>query len=326
MADIFHIGRVFTPLPWATWLIEIAGAFRAWLDGASVLDPTCGDGAFLEAFVALARRDGIGVTGEALGRLHGIEIVEADKPRLFDRMRARYGVELANDSIVTADFITAEIPTRYDVIVGNPPWINFTDLPHDLKAKWGPAFIRHQLVHDKREVLLGSSRADVASLVVKKALDDVLADRGRAAFFIPLSLFFNSGANDRFRPFPGSAHRYRVSRLWDFGEERVFEGISTRYGTVLFDRPSRRRSVTMESGCAHTALPAMVAAARGSGGRRRKPTGPACRPSRSNRPRSRVRASTPAARTMSSFSSAAATGSATASARSVSLRRNCCSH
>jgi hypothetical protein len=236
MADTFNIGRVFTPLPWAKWLIEVTGAFRAWLDGATVLDPTCGDGAFLEAFVALARRDGITIGGDALARLHGVEIVEADKRRLLDRMCARYGVTLPDDSITTADFITTEIPRRSDVIVGNPPWINFTDLPPELKARWGPSYIRHRLVADKREVLLGGSRADVASLVIKKALDDVLADGGRAAFFIPLSLFFNSGANDRFRPFPGSAHGYRVVRLWDFGQEPVFEGVSTRYGAALFDR------------------------------------------------------------------------------------------
>ncbi len=145
-------------------------------------------------------------------------------------------MKLADDCVTTADFITTEIPYRHDVIVGNPPWINFTDLPRDLRAKWGPAYIRHQLVTDKREVLLGASRADVASLVVKKALDDVLADGGRAAFFIPLSIFFNSGANDRFRPFPCSAHAYRVVRLWDFGDEPVFEGVSTRYGAALFDR------------------------------------------------------------------------------------------
>jgi hypothetical protein len=162
--------------------------------------------------------------------------VEADKRRLLDRMGALYGVKLPEDSITAADFITTEIPRRYDVIVGNPPWINFTDLPRHLKAKWGPSYIHHRLVQDKREVLLGGSRADVASLVVKKALGDVLADGGRAAFFIPLSLFFNSGANDRFRPFPGSAHGYRVVQLWDFGREPVFEGISTRYGAALFDR------------------------------------------------------------------------------------------
>ncbi len=236
MTDTFNIGRVFTPLRWAIWLVEITGAFRAWCDGATVLDPTCGDGAFLEAFIALARRDGMATTRDALARLHGIEMVEADRHRLIGRIAARYGAQLADDSIRTADFITAEIPGRYDVVVGNPPWINFTGLPRELKAKWGPAFVRRQLVTDKREVLLGGSRADVAALIVKKVLDEVLSQRGCAAFFVPLSLFFNSGANDRFRPFPGSAHAYRVVRLWDFGQEPVFEGIATRYGAVLFDR------------------------------------------------------------------------------------------
>jgi hypothetical protein len=236
MADSFNIGRVFTPLPWAIWLIEVSGALQAWLAGASVLDPTCGEGAFLEAFIAAARREQIPVSRDAVARLHGIEIVAADKRRLLERVSARYGVELVEDNIRTADFIMADIPGRYDVIIGNPPWMNFTDLPRELKVKWGPEFVGRQLVKDKREVLLGGSRADVATLIVKKALDDVLAECGQAAFFIPLSLFFNSGANDRFRPFPGSAHAYRVVRLWDLGQEPVFEGISTRYGAALFDR------------------------------------------------------------------------------------------
>jgi hypothetical protein len=236
MADTFDIGRVFTPLRWAIWLIEETGVFRAWLEGATVLDPTCGDGVFLEAFIALARREGASITREALARLHGVEIVEADKAHALERIEARYGARLASDSIRTADFITTEFHERYDVAVGNPPWINFTDLPAGLKAKWGPEYLRRQLVTDKRDVLLGGSRADVATLVLKKALDDVLTVGGRAAFFIPLSVFFNSGANDRFRPFPSSAHQYRVVRLWDFGQEAVFDGVSTRYGATLFDR------------------------------------------------------------------------------------------
>jgi hypothetical protein len=234
--DTFTIGRVFTPLPWAIWLIKVSGAFAAWRDGGTVLDPTCGEGAFLEAFIALARREGVAVSEDALARLHGIEAVEADRQRLFDRIGARYGAQLPEDTIRTADFINADIPGRYDVIAGNPPWINFTDLPSALKVKWGPSFISYGLVTDKREVLLGGSRADVAALIVKKALDGALAEGGRAAFFIPLSMFFNSGANDRFRPFPGSGHGYRVVRLWDFGDEPVFDGISTRYGAALFDR------------------------------------------------------------------------------------------
>ena len=236
MTQTFEIGRVFTPLVWAMWLIETTGAFRAWRDGAAVLDPTCGDGVFLEAFVALARRDGLKVTSEAAGRLHGVEIVAADAAAARARIRTRWGVTLAAGAIRTADFVTAAMPSRYGVVVGNPPWVNFADLPPALKAAWAPAFVGHGLVTDRRQVLLGTSRADVAALVVKRALDSVLADGGVAAFFIPLSMFFNNGANDRFRPFPASSHRYRVVTLWDFGREAVFAGVATRFGAVLFDR------------------------------------------------------------------------------------------
>src|SRR5215472_9539542 len=103
MADSFKIGRVFTPLSWAIWLIEVSGAFRAWLDGATVLDPTCGEGAFLEAFVSLARREGITITGDALARLHGVEYVESDKFRLLERISARYDAKLVANNIRTAD-------------------------------------------------------------------------------------------------------------------------------------------------------------------------------------------------------------------------------
>jgi hypothetical protein len=240
MADAFKIGRIFTPLSWAIWLIDVSGVFQEWRDGATVLDPTCGDGAFLEAFIALAHRQGLSITREALARLHGVEIVATDKALAIERIRARYGVRLADANIRTADFIAAKFLRRYEVLVGNPPWINFADLPPGLKTKWGPQYIRYRLVTDKREVLLGSSRADLATLVVKKALDDILSDGGRAAFFVPLSMFFNSGANDRFRPFPSSEHQYRVLQLWDFGQEAVFEGISTRYGAALFDRRDKQ--------------------------------------------------------------------------------------
>lgn len=236
MTQAHHIGRVFTPLRWAMWLVETSGAFEAWRDGATVLDPTCGDGVFLEAFVALARRDGVTVTAAALRRLNGIEIVAADRAQASARIARRYGVSLGADAVTTADFVTAPCRHRYDVVVGNPPWINFVDLPAALKAAWAPAFITHRLVTDKREVLLGGSRTDLAALIVKKALDENVADGGQAAFFMPLSVFFASGANDRFRPFPASAHRYRVTRLWDFGSEAVFAGVSTRFGAALFDR------------------------------------------------------------------------------------------
>ena len=43
------IGAVFTPLRWAEFAIERFGLFERWLAGATVLDPTMGEGNLLEA-------------------------------------------------------------------------------------------------------------------------------------------------------------------------------------------------------------------------------------------------------------------------------------
>jgi hypothetical protein len=238
MHDSCQIGRIFTPLAWAIWLIEQSGAFEAWLQGACVLDPTCGHGSFLEAFLSLARQRGQRIRPADVPRLYGIEMVGADKAVFLARIWRNYGVHFPEENFTLSDFIVGPSRRRFDLLVGNPPWANFADLPAELKQRWSAHFIRHGLVKSRRDVLLGKSRADVASLVVKKAIDEALCDGGRAAFFVPMSMFFNSGANDRFRPYPGSDHSYRVLRLWDFGSERIFEGVATRYGAALFEKRS----------------------------------------------------------------------------------------
>ena len=53
-----NIGKVFTPLKWAEWLINRWDIFNAWVDGAHICDPTAGQGAFPLAMLHIARRKG----------------------------------------------------------------------------------------------------------------------------------------------------------------------------------------------------------------------------------------------------------------------------
>lgn len=236
MVSTTNVGRVFTPLNWAEWLIDESGAFSAWLKGATVLDPTAGQGVFLDAFVSLARRRKGEVHAADVARLHAIEMIDSDKKIFLDRFLQKHGNPFPKENFLTSDFITAEPSRRFDVLVGNPPWANFTDLTETQRKAWGPHYLANGLVRSKKNVLLGSSRADIATLVIKKAMDQWLSGSGIAAFFLPLSLFFNSGSNDLFRPYPGSVHTYRVTSLWDFAGEDIFGGVSTRYGAAFFEK------------------------------------------------------------------------------------------
>src|SRR2546422_4842237 len=67
------IGAVFTPLRWAKWLVDQTDLHRRWAEGATVCDPTAGNGAFAYALMDCAMAKGIEVDDKMLSRLYLIE-------------------------------------------------------------------------------------------------------------------------------------------------------------------------------------------------------------------------------------------------------------
>ncbi len=230
-----YTGRVFTPLEWACWLIDQSGAFHCWQDGGTVFDPTCGNGAFLEAFIHLAIDAGH-FEVSSLNRLYGNEIVEDDRDAFRRRIRAEYSLDFPESHFTTTDFLLETVEGRFDCVVGNPPWANFADLSESAKEPVKKAFEKYGLVKNRRDVLLGASRADVAALVVQKALSENLSNDGLAAFWLPKSIFFNEGANRNFRQFSCDGQDYACETLFLFDSQRkaVFPAVKTLYCAAVF--------------------------------------------------------------------------------------------
>ena len=232
------IGRVFTPLAWARWAVREFGLLGPWLEGAEVLDPTMGDGALLEALVLEALAGGRTAAGLPVGGLFGVEIDEAPAAAFLLRMRTAYGLKVPERNIVVGDFLLLpreRLPVC-PILFGNPPWSTFADLPESYKPAVKEKFLAYGLVKSRRSVLLGRSRADIAGLVAAKALAENLRPRGRAVFFLPLSLFSAGGANGEFsHGRPGDA-AFSVERVVDLTDRRVFPGVATRYGAALLVR------------------------------------------------------------------------------------------
>ena len=86
--------------------------------------------------------------------------------------------------------ITDPPNAEYDILFGNPPWANFTDLSNSYKERLKPYFVAEGLVPDKKQVLLGSSRTDIAALVLKVVLGQVAAwEWGRIFLSATFSFF-----------------------------------------------------------------------------------------------------------------------------------------
>ncbi|MGA7160748.1 MAG: SAM-dependent DNA methyltransferase, partial [Bacteroidota bacterium] len=132
--------------------------------------------------------------------------------------------------------ILSNDPTKANIVVGNPPWRNFNDLPPGYKETLKPYYFRYHLIANSRELLLGSSRIDIAALVVAKCLIENLKENGVAYFFMPLSILLNDSAHRPFRAYRLGEIDFAVNRVYDFKNNSIFEGVATRYGLVEFQR------------------------------------------------------------------------------------------
>ncbi len=230
------IGAVFTPESWARWLLERYGVAEKWLKGATVMEPCCGEGFFLHALVDLAlEQSDLPVEALPLHRLYGIDLNSSYLKTFQKSFKQRRGCRFPENNLMEADIILDRLPIKADILAGNPPWQNFTDLPESYKPGIKQAFVDSGLTGTGKELLLGGSRIDIAALVTLISIDRYLNPKGEALFFLPLSLLLNEGAHRLFRHFtlPGG-QSYAVREVMDFNKHKIFPSVETRYGSIHF--------------------------------------------------------------------------------------------
>ena len=236
-----EVGQVFTPLRWAEWLINRWGIFDAWIDGASVCDPTAGQGAFALALFRLARSRGVRVSSDLLSRLTLIEVRSSHLRAFRYKARRDFGIDFPASQLLALDVITSPPNVEYDILCGNPPWANFADLPDSYKEKLKPYFLAEGLVPDKKRVLLGASRTDIAALALKVVLGKLLCKGGIGCFYLPLSLFSGGDAHRGFRDYTANQRKFAVNEVCEFTATEVFKKIGTSYCCAKFqmDAPQK---------------------------------------------------------------------------------------
>lgn len=112
-----------------------------------------------------------------------------------------------------------------------------------------PYFIQEGLVSDMQRTLLGSSRVDIAALVLKIVLGKLLKENGTGYFYLPTSLFFGDGAHSGFRSYSTkrskrSSDTYRnfaIDSVYEFTSTKVFEGVSTAYCCARFQGDTQQK-------------------------------------------------------------------------------------
>jgi len=122
-------GGYYTPQPIADFICKWAITEPA----VRVLEPSCGDGNFVEAVIQRLLEIGV-PENELFGRVKGVELL-AEEAQKSKARAANYG--LNSTTITNADFfsfLAGNPAERFDVVVGNPPFIRYQNFPEEHRS------------------------------------------------------------------------------------------------------------------------------------------------------------------------------------------------
>jgi len=194
-------GAFFTPPAISQFLVN--WAIRSSSD--RVLEPSCGDAAFL--IPAAGRLKGLGASQMA-SQLHGIDIYQPSAVAAKGLLR---GLGL-DATVETGDFFDKLPQPSFDAVVGNPPFVRYQDFSGAARTK----SLRAALSHGVRLSALASSWA---AFTIHAS--EFLNDSGRLGLVLPAELLSVNYASEVRRFLLG---RFAKVRLVLF-EQLVFPGV-----------------------------------------------------------------------------------------------------
>lgn len=199
-------GAFYTPEPIASFILKwgINGSVDY-----DILEPSCGDGVFLEQLK------------ENNHTFNSVTAIEFDKTEAEKANK----IALNNSTVINTDFhlYCNETPKRFNLIVGNPPYIRYQYFDKDQQKEADTIFKKAKLKYSKL------TNAWV-SFVVGSSL--LLKEKGKIGFVIPAELLQVSYAQ-QLREF--LAHFYNKINIISF-EKLVFPDIQQEVVLLLCEK------------------------------------------------------------------------------------------
>ena len=168
-------GAYYTPLQLANAMVSLVASQNI----ANVLEPSCGDGAFLDSLASLNLLDGI-------PDVTAVEIEDDEAEKVSNNYRDKKNVHVLNEDFL--DFYQRVYGKQtYDLILGNPPYIRYQYLTEEQRDIQSSILTSHGMKSNKL------INAWVAFLV---ACVQLLSENGRIAFVIPAEILQVAYAED----------------------------------------------------------------------------------------------------------------------------------
>jgi hypothetical protein len=122
---------------------------------------------------------------------------------------------------------------KVDYVTGNPPWVNWENLPEDYRTQSAAVWDKYALRQRAGgRSAIGKSKHELAALFLYVSADCYLPEGGRLGFVVTQSLFKNKGAAG-FRALRIGNIYLKPTVISDFVPCTVFEGAINRTATIV---------------------------------------------------------------------------------------------
>lgn len=208
--DRKHNGAFFTP----SFIVDYMLDELKPLDTDSIIDPSCGCGAFLIGTLRYYVKMGKSVSDTIKQNIHGVDILDYNVRRaklLITLFALEYGevVDYSTINILVGDSLVYKPNKLFDIVIGNPPYVKFQDLNEANRSLLKSSF---ESV-DKGTYNLYFAFFELGYKWLKE-------ESGRLGYITPNN-FFTSLAGESLRRYFSS--RSMLYKIIDFNHFRVFD-------------------------------------------------------------------------------------------------------
>lgn len=135
---------------------------------------------------------------------------------------------------------------QFDFVVGNPPWINWENLPKNYRDETRDLWERYGLLEKTKGMGMGKTKRDMAMLFTTRSLDRFVKRDGKYAFLIPFTSF-KSQTGAGFRRFLAEGKKIsknyeipcKLLKTHDLVELYPFEGAVNRTAMFVIEKAGK---------------------------------------------------------------------------------------
>ncbi len=122
---------------------------------------------------------------------------------------------------------------KFEYVIGNPPWINWENLPEYYRESTKDLWDHYGLLKKTKGMGLGKVKKDMAMLFVVRCFDRYVSNYGKLSFLIPFTTY-KTQAGAGFRTY--LANKCEVSKVHDLVELFPFEGAINRTSLIIIKK------------------------------------------------------------------------------------------